>query len=134
MNCHQQIWTEAKVLEPVRTSWQTNTPLVWQRVNRLPDFVFFNHSIHVNKGVGCVECHGRVDQMPLMYAAKPLTMQWCLDCHRDPSTHLRPAAEVFSMNWTPPADKAERKKLQESLMNAYRIHPIGLTDCSTCHR
>lgn len=134
MNCHQQIWTEADVLKPIRDSWQQDKPIHWNRVNRLPDFVFFNHSIHVNKGVGCVECHGQVDQMPLTYAAQPMTMQWCLDCHRDPSGHLRPKDQITSMTWKPPAAKEERVAQQKWLMASYQIHPVGLTDCSTCHR
>src|SRR5881397_115499 len=85
MNCHAQIWTSASMLEPVRSSYANNQPLQWQRVHRLPDFVHFNHSIHVAKGVGCATCHGRIDQMPLTYQASPLTMQWCLDCHRNPA-------------------------------------------------
>ena len=134
MNCHQQIWTEASVLQPVRDSWQQDKPIRWQRVNRLPDFVYFNHSIHVNKGVGCTECHGQVDQMPLMYAHAPLTMEWCLDCHRNPGPRLRPAEDIFSVKYRPPDDKEARAEQQKSLMERYRIHPIGLTNCSVCHR
>ena len=101
MNCHEQIWVGAEMLAPVRESWKTGTPLRWKRVHNLPGFVYFDHSVHVAKGVGCVECHGRVDRMPLTWQEKPLTMGWCLDCHRDPAPHLRPREEVFNMTWTP---------------------------------
>src|SRR5689334_1771480 len=95
MTCHSQIWTDSPMLEPVRTSLRTNTPIRWNRVHDLPDYAYFNHAIHVNKGVGCVSCHGQVDQMPLTWKAEPMTMEWCLSCHRNPENHLRPVAEVF---------------------------------------
>ena len=101
MNCHQQIWVGADMLAPVRKSWQSGQPIVWQRVHNLPQYVYFHHGVHVAKGVGCVECHGRVDQMPLTWQEKPLTMGWCLDCHRDPGPHIRPRDEVFDMTRTP---------------------------------
>lgn len=104
MNCHAQIWTNAQLLEPVRTSWATNQSLVWTRVHDLPDFVYFSHEIHVNKGLGCANCHGRVDQMPLMYAQNTLQMEWCLDCHRDPAKNLRPTSQAYNMAWEPPAE------------------------------
>jgi hypothetical protein len=104
MNCHAQIWTNAGLLEPVRNSWATGQSLVWTKVHDLPDFVYFNHSIHVNKGIGCESCHGRVDQMPLMYAQNTLQMEWCLDCHRNPSKNLRPTSEIYNMAWEKPAE------------------------------
>ncbi len=104
MNCHAQIWTNANLLEPVRHSWATNESVVWTKVHDLPDFVFFNHSIHVNKGIGCATCHGRVDQMPLMYMQNTLQMEWCLDCHRNPSKNLRPTSEIYSMTWEKPSE------------------------------
>lgn len=132
MNCHSQIWANAPILEPVRTSFQTNVPLRWIRVNDLPDFVYFNHSIHVKQGVGCDTCHGRVDRMPLMYQDAPLTMRWCLDCHRDPARYIRPRAEVFNMAWRRPADDPG---LGERLAREYQIASVyHLTSCSTCHR
>ena len=91
MTCHSQVWTNAEILEPVRASWRKNKPLQWTRVHDLPDYVQFNHSIHVAKGVGCYSCHGEVDQMPLMWKEHSLHMQWCLECHRDPAKHLRVA-------------------------------------------
>jgi hypothetical protein len=102
INCHAQIWTNAQLLEPVRTSWATNQSLVWTRVHDLPDFVYFSHEIHVNKGLGCAACHGRVDQMPLMYAQNTLQMEWCLDCHRNPAKNLRPTSQVYNMAWEKP--------------------------------
>lgn len=132
MNCHSQIWATAPILEPVRASFRDNTPLRWTRVHDLPDFVYFNHSIHVKQGVGCATCHGRVDTMPLMYQAAPLTMQWCLDCHWNPAAQLRPRAEVYNMTWQPPADDPG---LGERLAKEYNIASVDqLTNCSTCHR
>jgi hypothetical protein len=105
MNCHAQIWTNAQLLEPVRSSWATGQPLVWTKVHDLPDYVYFSHEIHVNKGLGCASCHGRVDQMPLMYAQNTLQMEWCLDCHRNPAKNLRPTSEIYNMAWEKPADE-----------------------------
>ena len=104
MNCHAQIWTNAQLLEPVRASWATGQSLTWTKVHDLPDFAYFSHEIHVNKGLGCASCHGRVDQMPLMYAQNTLQMEWCLDCHRNPAKNLRPASETYNMAWEPPAE------------------------------
>jgi hypothetical protein len=104
INCHAQIWTNAQLLEPVRASWATGQSLAWTRVHDLPDFVYFSHEIHVNKGLGCSSCHGRVDQMPLMYAQNTLQMEWCLDCHRNPSKNLRPTTEIYNMAWEAPAE------------------------------
>jgi len=132
MNCHSQIWTNAPILEPVRASFRDGTPLQWTRVHDLPDFVYFNHSIHVNTGVGCATCHGRVDQMPLMSQQATLMMQWCLDCHRNPAKYVRPRSEVFNMAWERPADDPG---LGERLVKEYKIADVGqLTNCSTCHR
>jgi len=103
MNCHAQIWTNASLLEPVRKSWATGESLVWTKVHDLPDYVYFNHSIHVNKGLGCASCHGRVDQMPLMYEQNTLQMEWCLNCHRDPAKNLRPVSQVYNMAWEGPS-------------------------------
>ena len=103
INCHAQIWTNAQLLQPVRDSWASGRSIPWIKVHDLPDFVYFNHSIHVNKGVGCASCHGRVDQMPLMYAQNTLQMEWCLDCHRNPAKNLRPTGEIYNMAWEKPA-------------------------------
>jgi len=132
MNCHSQIWTNAPILEPVRASFRENRPLHWTRVNDLPDFVYFNHSIHVKKGVGCATCHGPVDRMPLMYQEATLMMSWCLDCHRNPAKYVRPREQVFNMAWEPPADDPD---LGERLVKEYKIASVQqLTSCSTCHR
>jgi len=105
MNCHAQLWTNAQLLEPVRQSWATGEPIAWTKVHDLPDFVYFNHSIHVNKGIGCATCHGRVDQMPLMYAQNTLQMEWCLDCHRNPAKYLRPTSQIYNMAWEAPSEE-----------------------------
>jgi ssDNA-binding Zn-finger/Zn-ribbon topoisomerase 1 len=130
INCHKQIWNQAQMLAPVRASFATGEPLRWSRVHDLPDFVYFNHGIHVAKGVGCATCHGRVDRMPLMSQYASLQMEWCLDCHRDPSRFLRPREEVFNMAWTPGPNHDPK-----SLMREYNIRSSAiLTSCSTCHR
>jgi hypothetical protein len=132
MNCHSQIWAGAPILEPVRASFRNNTPLSWTRVHDLPDFVYFNHSIHVKQGVGCATCHGPVDKMPLVYQSAPLTMSWCLDCHRNPDKYVRPREEVFNMTWQRPADDPD---LGARLVRDYKIASVEqLTSCSTCHR
>jgi ferredoxin len=123
MNCHSQIWANAPILEPVRASFRDNTPLRWTRVHDLPDFVYFNHSIHVNKGVGCATCHGRVDQMPLMYQQASLQMIWCLDCHRDPARFVRPREEVYNMAWERPANDPG---LGARLVLEYKIASVEL--------
>jgi len=132
INCHKQIWTNAELLEPIRAAYASKTPVQWTKVNDLPDYVYFNHSVHVAKGIGCVSCHGRVDKMPLMYQAQPLTMEWCLSCHRDPVKNLRPKSEVTNMRWEPPADAAEAAALRTRLAKEYNVR--SLMSCSTCHR
>jgi cytochrome c7-like protein len=132
MNCHSQIWAKAPILEPVRASFRDNTPLHWTRVHDLPDFVYFNHSIHVRKGVGCATCHGRIDQMPLVYQKATLQMSWCLDCHRNPAKYIRPRDQVFNMAWERPANDPG---LGERLVKEYKIASVEqITSCSTCHR
>jgi hypothetical protein len=132
MNCHSQIWINAPILEPVRASFRDGKPLQWTRVHDLPDYVYFNHSIHVKQGVGCATCHGPVDKMPLMYQQSTLMMQWCLDCHRNPANYVRPRDQVFNMAWERPADDPG---LGERLVREYNIASVGqLTNCSTCHR
>ncbi len=131
MTCHSQVFNTSPLLEPVRTSLQTGKPLVWIRVNDLPDFVYFNHSIHVAKGIGCVTCHGQVDQMPLTWRQHTLFMSWCLDCHRAPEKYIRPRSEIFNMNWKPPEDQIV---LGRRLVKEYNVQVKRITDCSTCHR
>jgi len=129
MNCHSQIWSTAAILEPVRASFREDRPLRWIRVHDLPDFVYFNHSIHVKKGVGCETCHGRVDQMPLTVQKNSLQMDWCLTCHRAPEQFVRPRSEVFTMGYRPPVPQSV---LGPKLVDEYGIQ--SLTTCSTCHR
>jgi len=131
MTCHSQVWTDAPVLEPVRESWRTGQPLRWTRVHDNPDFTFFDHSIHVQKGIGCATCHGRVDQMPLVWKEHSLWMRWCIDCHENPAKFVRPQEQVFNMAYQPPRNQAE---LGRQLVKAYNIHTGQLTDCSVCHR
>lgn len=129
MNCHAQVWSDSPTLEPVRASFRTDRSIEWIRVNDLADFVFFNHSIHVAKGVGCQTCHGQVDQMPLTWREKTLHMEWCLECHRQPEKFVRPREEVFNMNYKPPKDQLA---LGRELVAKYKIR--RLESCSACHR
>jgi formamidopyrimidine-DNA glycosylase len=128
MNCHTQIWAESPILAPVRESFRTGKSLEWTRVHNLPGFVYFDHSIHVHKGVGCVTCHGRVDQMPLMWRESTLYMEWCLECHRNPERFVRPREQVFNMDWQP----SDQIALGQKLVQEYKIE--SLTSCSVCHR
>ena len=127
--CHSETWLRSPQLAPVRQSLATNRPVQWNRVTSLPDFVYFNHAIHVAKGVGCESCHGRVDRMGQVYQAQPLTMNWCVSCHRDPAAHLRPDSAITAMGWQPPEPQ---RVLGERLVAEYHVR--SLTNCSTCHR
>lgn len=129
MNCHTQIWADSPMLEPVRESFRTDKPIEWTRVHRLPDHVYFNHSIHVNKGVGCTSCHGDIDKMPLVRQANSLLMSWCLDCHRYPEQQVRPREKVYDFSYTPPDSQEE---LGAELVKEYSIQ--SRTHCSACHR
>jgi hypothetical protein len=129
MACHSQIWTGAAILEPVRASYRDSTPIVWTRVNALPDFVYFNHSIHVAKGVGCTTCHGPIAEMNITWRAQSLYMRWCLECHKAPEKYLRPRSEVFNAFYEPPSDQ---EALGNRLMTEYKVQ--RLTTCTTCHR
>jgi hypothetical protein len=129
MNCHSQLWATAPILEPVRSSFRDDTPLRWIRVHDLPDFAYFNHSIHVKKGMGCETCHGRIDRMPLTLQQNSLQMEWCLECHRNPERFVRPRSEVFTMGYQPAIAQAE---LGPRLVAEYGIQ--SKTTCSTCHR
>jgi len=129
MNCHSEMWNESPMLEPVRESFKTGKPIEWTRVNDLPDFVYFDHSIHVKKGMACTTCHGQVDQMPLMARTMAFHMNQCLACHRDPAKFIRPAEHVFDMNWQP---KDDQRVMGEKLVKQYKIGKV--TDCSICHR
>ncbi|MBI4444937.1 MAG: cytochrome c3 family protein [Acidobacteria bacterium] len=129
MTCHSQIWSTSPMLEPVRESFRTGKSLEWTRVHDLPDFVYFDHSVHVKKGIGCVTCHGQVDEMPLMWRENTLQMEWCLNCHRNPEQYVRPREQVFSMNWNPPVPQ---EVLGPQLVKEYKIK--RLDNCSVCHR
>jgi hypothetical protein len=129
MNCHSQIWADSPVLRPVRESLRTGTPILWSRVHRLPDYVYFDHHIHVAKGIGCVACHGQVDEMPLVAQQSTLYMEWCLNCHRHPERAVEPRAQIFNLRWQPPQDRAA---LGERLVGEY--HVAKRTDCVDCHR
>lgn len=128
MNCHKQIWREADLLAPIRASFESGRPIRWTRVNDLPDFVYFDHSIHIAKGIGCVSCHGRVDRMPLMMQAESLQMLFCLGCHRHPERFVRPKEAVFDMTWEP----EDQETLGPRLVTEYGIK--SKTSCYTCHR
>ena len=143
MQCHSQIWADSPKLEPVRASFRTGESIAWTRVHDVPDFVYFDHSIHIAKGVGCVECHGRVDAMPLTWRTETLHMSWCVDCHRDPEPHIRPRELVFSMEpWQGESQEAEEKEEKDDNLFAsntsaklMKAHQIGNpTSCSVCHR
>ncbi|WP_458757135.1 cytochrome c3 family protein [Afipia sp. TerB] len=131
MTCHSQIWTNATMLEPVRKSLADHKPLHWVRVAKLPDYVFFRHDVHIAKGVGCVTCHGRIDTMPLTYRAKAFTMQFCIDCHRDPTPHLRPANHITDMTWTP---RHDARTEGDAIAAHVGIRFGELTHCYVCHR
>lgn len=134
MNCHRQLWNQSDMLEPVRKSYKADIPLAWNRVHDLPDYVYFNHSTHVAKGIGCYECHGRIGEMPLVRQEHALTMGWCLDCHRDPIQHVRPERFVFTpkpLAQLIPED-ADIVRLQSKLAKSYKLQ--RRTDCYTCHR
>jgi hypothetical protein len=129
MNCHSQLFNTEPILEPVRASFREDKPLHWVRVHDLPDFVYFNHSIHVKKGMGCETCHGRIDQMPLTAQARTLQMEWCLNCHRNPEQYVRPRSEITTMGYRPSRPQSE---IGPQLVKEYGIQ--SLTSCSTCHR
>jgi hypothetical protein len=129
MNCHAQIFSTSPYLGPVRQSYRTDQSIRWLRVHDLPDFVYFNHSIHIHKGIGCTTCHGQVDRMPLIWQENSLQMEWCLDCHRNPERYVRPRDQVFSVSYVQPDDQLE---LGRRLVAEYQIQ--RLTSCSTCHR
>ena len=131
MNCHSQIWVDSPTLEPVRASFRTDKSIEWIKVYDLPDFVYFNHSIHVHQGIGCSSCHGRIDRMNLTWQEPSLQMEWCLNCHRHPERYVRPRDQVFTMAWKPPRDQPT---LGPKLVEEYHIQVQQLTNCSMCHR
>jgi hypothetical protein len=135
MNCHKQIWADSPYLKPVRDSFRDGKPLEWIRVHDLPDFAYFNHSIHIAKGVGCSTCHGRIDQMPVVSQTNSLQMEWCLECHRAPEKFIRPKNEIFNMAWRERNGSKEEVALGKQWKQEYHIQGADvLTSCSTCHR
>ncbi|HRI04471.1 MAG TPA: cytochrome c3 family protein [Pyrinomonadaceae bacterium] len=132
MNCHSQLWADSPYLEPVRASFRDNKPIEWERVHDLPEYTYFNHSIHVAKGVGCSTCHGQIDNMPAVFQENTLQMEWCIACHRAPEKFIRPKKEIFNMAWQDgDLDEKERKQLKSDLK--IRSKEM-MTSCSTCHR
>jgi hypothetical protein len=141
MNCHSQIWVGSEMLEPVRASYASGQSLRWRRVYNLPGFVYFDHSIHIHKGIGCASCHGRIDEMPFTYQVPSLLMEWCLDCHRHPEEHVRPREQAFNMRWSPADERDEsgnpydQLSLGQKLVKEYAIKdPSIITSCTVCHR
>ena len=138
MTCHSQIWADSPYLEIVRDSYANQKPLEWTRVHDLPDFVYFNHSIHVKKGMGCASCHGRIDKMATVYQENSLTMGWCLECHRNPEQNIRPRSEITNMAWKPGDEPSVKNgeetsaELRKRLLEEYDAHPQDT--CYTCHR
>jgi Cytochrome c7 and related cytochrome c len=138
MNCHSQVQRENPKLAPVRESWATGRPIEWVQVHKTPDYVYFNHSAHVNRGVSCVSCHGRVDQMPVVYHAEPHSMDWCLTCHRNPENFVRPVDQVTNLGWQPPTENREstvkaQKRLGLKMVADLHLNPPD-KNCAGCHR
>jgi hypothetical protein len=131
MSCHSQMWFHAPMVEPVRAAWLNNTPIQWNRVHDLPDYAYFDHSVHIAKGVGCSTCHGDIATQPLTQRVVNMQMRWCIDCHREPEKHLRPPEEIFNPTWTEPSDQLARGR---ELVAHYHIQKEQLTNCSLCHR
>lgn len=131
MRCHTQVQKENPKLKPVRDSWASGLPVPWVQIHKTPDYVFFNHSVHVNRGVSCKSCHGEVNDMAVVYHAKSMSMSWCLDCHRHPENHLRPLNEVFNLDWVPPVGKTQQE-IGIGLMKEWNVNPPD--NCSACHR
>ena len=129
MSCHSQIWVSSPMLEPVRASYRNNESIAWTRLHDLPNFVYFNHSIHVKKGIGCQSCHGSIDQMEIAYKSNSLYMEWCLNCHREPEKYIRPREAIFDMHYIP---KEPQEILGPKLVKEYKVQK--LLDCYTCHR
>ncbi len=131
MNCHDQIKTTSPLLAVVRQSYQTGQPVPWVQIHQVPDFVYFNHAIHINRGVSCVECHGQINQMDVVAEAKPLSMGFCLDCHRDPAAHLRPRDQVTNLDWKAPSPEAQLA-MGKKFVHDWNVNPPQ--SCSGCHR
>lgn len=131
MNCHSQVKKDSPLLEPIRKSYETGEPVEWVRIHKVPDYVYFNHAVHVNRGISCVECHGQINEMEVVYHAEPLSMGWCLECHRNPEESIRPLDEVYNLNWTPENATAHAEWAEEAVRN-WNVNPPQ--SCSGCHR
>lgn len=132
MNCHNQLWADSPYLEPIKASFRENKPIEWERVHDLPEFTYFNHSIHIAKNVGCASCHGDIANMPAVYQENTLQMEWCLSCHRDPAPHIRPKSEIYNTSWDGRMTAEQQEEVQKIVKNL-RSREF-LTSCSTCHR
>jgi len=132
MNCHSQIQKNNPKLQPLFDSWQSGKPIQWVQIHKTPDFVFFNHSVHVNRGVSCVSCHGKINEMPVVYHHETHSMSWCLDCHRHPENALRPTQDVFNLDWTPSAGKTQQE-IGLALKKDWNVKP-PIENCAGCHR
>jgi hypothetical protein len=133
MNCHSQIWSDSPYLEPVRASFRDNKPIEWERVHDLPEYAYFNHSIHIAKGVGCASCHGDISNMPAVYQTHTLQMEWCLSCHRNPAPSIRPQSEIYNTSWNKDEITPEQEQEVNEKISRLRSKEM-LTSCSTCHR
>lgn len=131
MNCHSHVKKDSPLLEPVRTSYETGEPIEWVRIHKVPDYVYFNHAVHVNRGVSCIECHGNINEMEVVHHSEPLSMAFCLECHRNPEDSIRPLDEVYNLNWTPENAEAHAEWAREAVVN-WNVNPPQ--SCSGCHR
>lgn len=132
MNCHTQVQATSPRLAGLRESWTTEKPIEWVQIHKTPDYVYYNHAAHVNRGISCVSCHGQVNQMDIVEHAKPHSMDWCLDCHRAPENHLRPVEEVYNLDWKPPAGQTQQE-IGLKLKEAWNVQP-PVENCAGCHR
>ncbi len=132
MNCHSMIKPDSELLEPVRASYQSGEPVPWVRIHEVPDYVYFDHSVHVNRGISCVECHGQVNKMEVVSHAEPQSMSWCLDCHRHPEKKIRPVEHVFDLDWVHPGGELAQIEMGKELVNEWNVNPPQ--SCSGCHR
>jgi hypothetical protein len=132
MNCHSQVKKDSSKLAAVRESWETGKPIPWVKIHQAPDYVYFNHSVHVNRGVSCQSCHGNINRMEVVYHAEPHSMGWCLECHRNPEKHIRPVEHVFNLDWKPEMIGEKQETLGKRLAADWNIQPPQ--NCAACHR
>ena len=131
MNCHSQVKSDSPQLAPIRASYESGEPVEWVRIHKVPDYVYFNHAVHVNRGISCVECHGNINEMEVVYHAEPLSMGFCLECHRNPEESIRPLEEVYNLNWEPDQEQAHEEWARDAVVN-WNVNPPQ--SCSGCHR